>query len=142
MYKNYKLTTIDVVRTNANKILEDGKSALTSKDSLKVKEFRIMLIRFIAKVRKGWMGKRYSKLSPENQEYLAKLIDELNKLDIETVNHILLTERGADLLVSLRKIEAPLHIPDEEKYDAPIDVSKWFYSSRLISELLRTEAPN
>lgn len=142
MNRNYKLTSIDIVRTNANTLIEDGKSALKSNDSSKVKEFRAMLTRFIAKLRKGWMGKKYSKLSPGNQAYLAKLISELNKLDLETVNHILLTERGADLLVSLRKIESPLRFPEGETYTAPIDVSKWFYSSRLIDELTQTEAPS
>lgn len=141
MNSNYRLTKLDMVWTYAEKVFDEGRLVLTSDDLSKVKEFRIMLTRFIAKIKKGWMGKKYSRLSSENQSRLANLIADLSKLDIDAINHILLTERGADLLVSLRKIEAPLRISEEEKFIAPIDVSNWFYSTRLITELSETDAP-
>ncbi|MBN8582651.1 MAG: hypothetical protein J0L96_18445 [Anaerolineae bacterium] len=142
MNKNFKLTKLDTVWTYADAIFENGKSILMSNNSSEAKEFRTMLTRFIAKIKKAWMGKKYSKLSNKNQTQLADLLRDLNKLDIDTINHILLVERGADLLVSLRKIEAPLRISEEEKYITPIDASNWFYSTRLITELSETDAPS
>lgn len=142
MSKNYTITKLYMVWTHAELIIKDGKSSLLDNDLSKTKEFRKRLAHFLAKVKKGWMGKKYSKLNIENQRKLSNLIRDLYRLDMDAINHILLIERGSDLLISLRKIDAPLHTNEEEKYDTPIDISNWFYSSRLIDELTHTDAPN
>ena len=142
MSKDYKLTKLNMVQEYAKIIFDESSAILQSNDTAKAKEFRVKLARFIAKLKKGWMGKKKTKLLPENQMYLTQLLQNLNKLDIEIINHILLVERGASLLISLRKLEAPLKTTDQEEFVAPLDISHWFYSSRLMEELAQAEEPN
>jgi hypothetical protein len=142
MGKDYKLITLEMVEEHAKRIFDESSIILKSNDPAKARELRARLARFIAKLKKGWMGKKMSKLVPENRMYITQLLQKLNKLDIEIINHILLIERGANLLISLRKIEAPLRTADQEEYITPLDISNWFYSSRLVEELARAEEPN
>jgi hypothetical protein len=142
MSRDYKLTRLEMVQEYAERIFNESSEILKSSEPAKTQEFRLKLARFIAKLKKGWMGKKRARLLPENQAYLTQLLLNLNKLDIAIINHILLIERGANLLVSLRKIEAPLRTVDPEEFNTPLDISYWFYSSRLIEELTQAEEPN